>query len=291
MSTQKFQVFDARVFPPTAAYAKSSTWTDVNGTIQSIRSRGWQPTESIINSSLHLFIEEVKNAGIIGIGLPSRIMNNTWGWADNKAVEEVSNNFQIPAIWYAAVDYTEKSSISKLVAKGAKGIVVEPYLSPKPVHIDDPLLDSIYQEIQDNQIPALIMMGGEYGSSVDWCNPARLEVIANKYPELKILVVHAGWPLIQQMLQVSFRCRNIYLLPDVYFPGLPGESDLVLALKTFMADRILYGSGYPYCPQSQQLQAIKNFGISDDILQKFFCSNADALFDLGNLEYSRRNDE
>jgi len=80
------------------------------------------------------------------------------------------------------------------------------------------------------------------------------------------------------MVGVAYRRPRVWLLPDVYFPGLPGEAELVLAMRTFLRDRVIYGSGYPFCPQSEQLAAIERLGLPETCLSAFLYSNAARLF-------------
>jgi hypothetical protein len=278
-------IFDARCLPPSLAYKNTSTWMDLQGTLGSLEERGWMPTPSIEHSSIDLFFEECSSTGITHLGFPSRVKNNTWGYATNEDVKSFSESAPLPSIWYGALGTNDADpSVSEIVALGAKAIIYEPYLFEVPRHIDDPGLQQQLDEIQQHNVPVFIMMGGEYGFDIDWSHTSRLERIAQLFPRLNIVVVHSAWPKIQDVLEVAFRYKNIYLLPDVYFPGLPGEADLVLAMKTFMKDRVIYGSGYPYCPQGQQLEAIYKLGIKDDIANHFFFDNANELFTIEKLK-------
>lgn len=277
-------IFDARSLPPSFAYKNTTTWLDLPATLVSLEERGWLPTPSIEHSSVELYFEECRSNGVTHLGFPSRVMNHTWGYATNEDVKSFSESAPLPSIWYGALGANDAGpSVSDIVELGATAIVYEPYLFDEPRHIDDPALQQQLDEIQQHNVPVFIMLGGEYGFDTDWSNTSRLERIAQLFPHLKIVVVHSAWPKIQDVLEVAFRYKNIYLLPDVYFPGLPGEADLVLAMKTFMKDRVIYGSGYPYCPHGQQLEAILNLGIRDETANQFFFDNANELFKIEEL--------
>ncbi len=129
-------------------------------------------------------------------------------------------------------------------------------------------------------VPALIMGGGEAGPDLSFSDPARIDRVAIRFPELTIVNVHGGWPLAQAAVGVAFRRSNVWILPDVYFPGLPGEHDYVAAMKTFLADRFLFATGYPFCPISETIDRFAAFGLSDEILVKVFRDNAVRLFGL-----------
>ena len=70
------------------------------------------------------------------------------------------------------------------------------------------------------------------------------------------------------------------MLPDVYFPGLPGEADYVKGIATFLADRFLFATGYPFCPIQETIDRYLGFGLSDEVLHKIMRENALRLFRL-----------
>ena len=241
--------------------------------------RGWTPAPSLLADSMSLFHAECEGAGVQVIGLPARIPNDVWGSAGNAAVRALAAEAPNSRIWYAAVDHhSGPEAVARAREEGARGIVVEPFLSSPSTHVDDHSVDPTYDAAQALGLPVLVMLGGEYGSDIDWCDPARVERVALRFPSLDIVVVHAAWPLLQAMLGVAYRRPRIWLLPDVYFPGLPGEADLVLAMRTFLRDRVIYGSGYPFCPQGEQLRAIGDLGLPEACLSAFLFSNAARLF-------------
>lgn len=275
----KQPVFDARVMPPAPAYATTSSWVNPAATAANVRSRGWTPAPSLLVSSMEMFEAECVEAGVTVVGLPARIPNGLWGGATNDEVRALAAQDPSTRIWFAAVDYLEPvGAVSRAVEQGARGIVVEPYLSPIPVHVDDAAIDPIYDAAQSLGVPVLIMLGGEYGLDLSWCDPTRVERIATRFPNLNIVVVHFAWPLVDLMVGVAYRQPRVWLLLDVYFPGLPGEGDLVRAMRTFLQGRVIYGSGYPFCPQGEQLSAIRALGLPASCLSAFLYTNAARLF-------------
>lgn len=80
-------------------------------------------------------------------------------------------------------------------------------------------------------------------------------------------------------LGVAFRRANVWVFPDVYFPGLPGEADYVKGIAT-LADRFLFATGYPFCPIQETIDRYLGFGLSDEVLRKIMRENALCLFRL-----------
>jgi hypothetical protein len=291
MSDMVTAIFDARAIPPAAAYRNTGTWNNPAQTLASLQQRGWAPSPAIVNASMDEFESELRDNHITHVGFPARVDNTIWGGMPNLDVKNLSDEFTSNSIWYGALNFPDPEfGVATLVSLGASGIIVEPYLFSPSLQLDDTSLFGIYEEIESTGVPVLVMMGGEYGENVEWGDPVRLERIAKLFPTLRIVVVHSGWPKIQSILEVAFRCPNIYLLPDVYFPGLPGETDLVLAMRTFLTDRMIYGSGFPYCPHTQQIDAIGKLDLPKDVSERFFFENGARLFNLqkSNVQQSEK---
>jgi hypothetical protein len=272
-------VFDARALPPAPAYSGTGTWADLTGTMTNISGRGWDVPASVKQRSMEGYEAEARSAGVVVTGLPARIPNTVWGGVANEDVQSCAELDPGARVWFGAVDHAHDPLLAGgLAERGARGIVVEPFLSATPTHVDDPSVDVLYDTCQSLGLPALVMLGGELGDDGTWCDPARIDRVAARFPRLRLVVVHAGWPYTQAMLGVAYRRTNVWLMPDVYFPGLPGETDLVLALRTFLRDRCIYASSYPYCPHSPQLQRIRALGLGHQAERSFLYDNAARLF-------------
>ena len=119
-------------------------------------------------------------------------------------------------------------AVAGLKERGAVGIVVEPGIADEPAYVDDPRIDPLCEACLGAGLPLLIMAGGEAGPDLSYCDPVLLDRLAIRHPQLQIVNVHGGWPLVQGALGVAFRRKNVWYLGDVYFPNLPGEADIVL---------------------------------------------------------------
>lgn len=69
------------------------------------------------------------------------------------------------------------------------------------------------------------------------------------------------------------------MLPDVPFPGLPGEVDYVMGIATFLQDRFLLATRYPFCPIQETIDSHLVFGLTEGILRKVMRQIAMRLFD------------
>lgn len=276
-------IIDSRVCPPIPAFLPDGTWADLPRTLTGVEARGWTPTESMRAPSLTGYFADCDASGVRLAGLTARLPNDFWGGQGNDSVFDACAQHPDRLFPYGAVDPFAAdpiSDVASLVSRGAKGIVVEPGLHPSRPYIDDPRVDPVYDACQSLSIPLLLMGGGETGPDLSHSDPLRFEQVAIRFPRLQLVYVHAGWPFVQVALGVAFRRENVWLLPDVYFPGLPGEQDYVLAMRTYLQDRFLFATNFPYVPIAEAIDRYQGFGVADDVIRKVLHDNAARLFGL-----------
>lgn len=276
-------VIDARARPPIEAFIHDRTYTNLNRTLGDVQARGWTASESMLTSSLDGYLADCAAAGIVRAGVPARAPNRWWGGQGNEPVFAACDERPDLFFAYAAIDPFAPGaadSVENLRQRGARGIVLEPGIADEPAYIDDPRIDPVYDACQSLRIPLLLMGGGETGPDLSFSDPLRFERVAIRFPELALVNVHGGWPNVATALGVAYRRKNVWMLPDVYFPGLPGEQDYVFAMKTFLQDRFLFATGYPFCPVQEVLDRFERFGLDDDVYAKVTHDNAARLFGL-----------
>jgi predicted TIM-barrel fold metal-dependent hydrolase len=78
------------------------------------------------------------------------------------------------------------------------------------------------------------------------------------------------------------RCPNVYLMPEfyMYLAGMPGASDYVDALNTFLRHRMLYSSCAPSRSVGHALALARKLGINDESREPFFRASARRLLGL-----------
>jgi uncharacterized protein len=277
------RIIDARSRPPIEAFLGDRTYTALEGTVANVRARGWEPPPSLEQRSLELFWAETVEAGIELAGVPARIPNRWWGGPGNDPVFAACGGEE-RFVAYAALDpYDDPAaadSVAGLKERGAVGIVVEPGIADEPAYVDDQRIDTLCEACLAEGLPLLIMAGGEAGPDLSFCDPVLLDRLAVRHPQLQIVNVHGGWPYVQEALGVAFRRKNVWYLGDVYFPNLPGEADVVLAMKSFLQERFLFSTGYPFCPLKAVVDRYLGFGLADDVLENVMGLNAARLFGL-----------
>lgn len=96
------------------------------------------------------------------------------------------------------------------------------------------LLYPLFERMQELNLPALVHLG--FGKRGDY------RAIAEKFPRLKLIAAHAGFPFYQDMWNFA-KNHNIYV--DLSSPYID-ENLARAAVKVMGAERCLYGTDAPY---------------------------------------------
>lgn len=275
------RIIDARARPPVAAFGPAYERAPLETAVASVRARGWTPSPAILRADLALYLDEMAAAKVTLAGLPARAENDFMDGARNEHVFAACSARPEMFYAYAAVDPVDAGApdaIGALEDAGARGIVVEAGIARPPMYADDPRLDSVYEACLGAGLPVLLMGGGEAGPDLSYCAPSGIDRLALRFPDLQIVNVHGGWPYVQESLGVAYLRPNVWMMPDCYFPGLPGEDDCLRAIETFLQDRFLFATGFPYCPVEEMVERYLRLGFGDDVLEKIMGANAARLF-------------
>jgi len=107
--------------------------------------------------------------------------------------------------------------------------------------------------------------------------PEKIGELAQKVPEAKIIMAHAGGYKLWDAFFIARANPNIYMdfsFSISYFKDSSIEQDLCFVLKKLGAKRCIYGSDYPEISLEQSLkyaqEMVENIGFSDEEKQYFF---------------------
>lgn len=280
------RIVDARARPPLRPFRVAYEDGARELAIESLESRGWEAPPSIVEADEALFRQEMAAAGIAMVGLPARVPNGLWDHSDNDEVLAVAE--REPDTFFAclAVDPADPAAaeiVRRHAVAGARGIVIEPCLCDPPRALDDRRSDPVFEACEQVELPVLLMAGGEAGDDIGHFHPLALERLAKRFPRVRLVSVHAGWPWVQETVGVAFRRSNVWLMPDCYFPNCPGQDDYVAAANTYLQDRFLFASGYPYSPAAATVRGYAELGFADKVLPKVMGENAVRLFGLDGI--------
>lgn len=280
------KIIDVRLRPPIGSFLKMTMYRDKKRTARMARAMGLTLAPSTEIESMELMIEEMNSIGhYIGcVSALKRGVDPAWGWIENKEVCDIVSAFPENLIGFGSVDADDPrkalDDIDICINEyGFKAIILEPGNQKTPMYADDRRLYSIYSKCAALGIPLFILAGGNGGPDVSFSDPVHIEHVAIDLPELKIVVLHGAWPWITQILHIAFRRPNIYISPDMYV-SFPGSDQLIQAANTYLSDRLVYGTSYPFAPVVGYFEKYKTLGLKTEYLPKVLYENTSRLLNL-----------
>ena len=276
-------IIDFRLRPPLGGFLNTLMYSAGERRDGFTRTVGFEPSAAAQQQSMELLLQEMDEAGI-DRGVVVGRLAGVLGSVANEEVRQIVGDHPGRFLGAASIDPTSRvgacRTISEAVAAGFKLINIEPGSYPVPMHADDRRLYPIYGHCEDLGVPVILMVGGTAGPDLSYSDPIRTDRVLADFPNLKVIVAHGGWPWVTEILHIGFRRQNMYLSPDMYFSRMPGWEEYVKAADTFMADRMLYASSFPFCPVKGYKQWFERLPIKPENLQKIMGGNARRLLGL-----------
>lgn len=147
-----------------------------------------------------------------------------------------------------------ESAIRELGMKGLKlGPIYQNFYPDRREHFP------LYARADELGVPILWHQGTSFVPEgyLDASRPAMLDPIARAFPSLTMIVAHMGHPWVDECICLVRKHPNLYM--DVSALGSrPWQlyNALVSALEYGVADKILFGSDYPFFTTQQTVEAL-----------------------------------
>lgn len=154
---------------------------------------------------------------------------------------------------------------------GALGEVASQYMGLFPT---DTALERYWQLAEELDIPVALHMGmGPPGAAhkgscgvaacapnyrIQLSNPMLLEPVLVRHPKLRIYIMHAGWPYLDELLGLMYAHPQVYADIAVWWAVMPKEefqAQLLRLVRGGYGNRIMYGSDLPF--MGNAIQAIE----------------------------------
>jgi predicted TIM-barrel fold metal-dependent hydrolase len=191
---------------------------------------------------------------------------NVYGVASGRLVEQwkaASPDRIIPSLLYRS-DKNDPSpdSVRKLIQLGKYRVFGEIMAQYKGVAPNDPSLDPYWALLEEMNIPVGIHMGptpmgapympGWENVRARLHSPLLLEEVLIKYPRLRLYIMHAAWPMIDELLALMWVHPQVYvdissLVTD--FSKTAFKSYLTKIIESGFGNRVMYGSDQMVWPE------------------------------------------
>lgn len=171
--------------------------------------------------------------------------------------------------------------------RGFRGLSLRPFMIKLPA--DDRRYYPFYAKCVELQIPLSIHTSANWTtvSVSDLGHPRHIDVVAADFPELKIIMSHAGYPWVLEAVQLAWKYPNVYLELAAHRPkyfAVPGAGwePLMRFGQTTIQDKVLFGTGWFLIGRSPAalLQEFRALPLKPEVMEKWLYRNAAQLLGL-----------
>jgi predicted TIM-barrel fold metal-dependent hydrolase len=173
------------------------------------------------------------------------------------------------------------------LASGNAGFVGFAY-SQMPFRLppSDPIWDPFYKLSIDAAVPFLIMTGltgigqgmpGGHGILLEDGHPRHIDMVAARFPELKILAGRPAYPWQDDMIAILLHKANVQYELHGWSPKYFSDS-LKREIGRRLQDRIMFGWDWPTLTLERLVEDWRSLGYSEEVYEKVFYRNAEAFF-------------
>ena len=168
---------------------------------------------------------------------------------------------------------------------GMRGVAVRPFIvGMPPTHAR---MYPIYSTCVELGIPIWFHLSINYSTNnMEVERPTYLDIVAQDFPELKIIAGHGGWPWVAEMCAVAWRNPNVYLDIASYLPkylAMPGSGwePLMNLGNSVIQDKVLFGSTWLFMGQSikQLADGVRQLPLKESVKEKWLYGNAARLLE------------
>lgn len=212
-------------------------------------------------------------------------------FVSNDRVARVAERFGARVIPFAGADVGRGMSavreLQRWVELGFRGLSLRPFMTGLPA--DDRRYYPFYAKCCELQIPVSVHSSANWSAqrSNELGHPRHLEVVANDFPELQIIVSHAGYPWILEACLLAWKHENVYLELAAHRPkylARPGTGwePLLRFGPQQLRKKVLYGTGWFLlgAPPSVLVAEMRELPLPPDVLADWLGGNAARLLRL-----------
>lgn len=167
---------------------------------------------------------------------------------------------------------------------GLRGIAIRPFMFGIPPH--HAKMYPLYSTCVELDIPIWFHISINYSTNtMEVERPIYIDIVAQDFPELKIIAGHGGWPWVEEMVAVAWRNSNVYIDIASYLPkylAMPGAGweALLRYGNSVLKDRILFGSTWLFMGMTirQLADGVMELPLKEEVKGMWLHDNAAKLF-------------
>ena len=173
--------------------------------------------------------------------------------------------------------------------RGFRGLSLRPFMIGLPA--DDKRYYPFFEKCVELDIPLSIHASANWTTSrvSDLGHPRHFDAVACVFPQLKLILSHAGYPWVLEACLLAWKHPNLYLelaahRPKYFVVSGTGWEPLLQYGQTTIQDKILYGTGTFLLGRrpAELLQEFDALPLRPPVREKWLWGNAAKLLNLEN---------
>lgn len=175
--------------------------------------------------------------------------------------------------------------------KGAKGIKIHPMAQGYDVR--DRRMDKIYEYCNEAGIPIVFHCGRVSNFRLnEYSDFSLLLPVIEKYENIPFILTHMVDGNAEDVRYAAKSFKNVFFDTSIVVTGHPSlmeynepswldDKMVVDIINEVGAEKVVFGSDYPWGSPGDDIRRIINFDLSDDQKRMIFAGNAKAIFKIG----------
>jgi len=170
-----------------------------------------------------------------------------------------------------------EEELDRLLEAGVKGVKAVPFL--QKFYPDDPRCDHLYESVSERDM-ILLLHAGKVPEDLPefFGTPDRFARMVERHPDLKVVLAHLGgyemWRGVQKHLIPAG--ENVYF-DTSYVSTRLSSMEMEGLIKEIGANRVLFGTDYPWTDQAEEVELIRGMDLSRKELDMILEGNAQRL--------------
>ncbi|MFW9936037.1 MAG: amidohydrolase family protein [Candidatus Thorarchaeota archaeon] len=242
-----------------------------------------------LTMSVNEFVDQLNKMGVekaIIFNLDEETPSGIAG-LPNDYYANIVRNYPDKFIGFAGIDPLKKMEAIREIKRsydlGLRGIAIRPFMFGIPPH--DAKMYPIYSKCVELDIPIWFHLSINYSTNtMEVERPIYLDIVAQDFPELKMIAGHGGWPWVNELVGVAWKNSNVYIDFASYLPkyiGMEGTGweTLIHYGNSVLQDKILFGSTWLFMGMSikQLADEVMNLPLKESVKKKWLYDNAAKL--------------
>jgi predicted TIM-barrel fold metal-dependent hydrolase len=207
----------------------------------------------------------------------------------NESVAQIATRHPERFVPFAGVDIVRGSEAVRELEywvreRGFRGLSLRPFMIGFPA--DDRRYYPFYEKCVELGIPLSIHASANWTTSrpSDLGHPRHFDVVACDFPELKLILSHAGYPWVLEACLLAWKHPNLYLelaahRPRYFTAPGAGWEPLLRFGQSTIQDKVLYGTGAFLLARSPAdlIGEFRALPVKPEVMEKWLWRNAAAL--------------